>query len=115
MISLKLPFNGKSIQELSKNVRAGVYPKLPQQFSDKLQAIIGQMLTVRPDKRPSAQQLLSDPIIIAKMKELNLMDDELEVNTQLLKTIQLPKQLSTLNSKLPHKKHITEGVNYCSV
>ncbi len=54
MIALKLPFNGKSIQELSKSVRAGKYSNLPSQFSSQLSNIVNLLLTINPLKRPSA-------------------------------------------------------------
>ena len=63
MCSLNPPFRAKSMQGLFKSVLSGMYPKLPQHYSDELCQVVKLLLQVNPAKRPSCEQLLSHPYI----------------------------------------------------
>ena len=57
---------------LYQRVMKGVYPKVPPHYSSDLSTILGQLLQVNPDKRPSCEQLLHMPVFVAKHNELKL-------------------------------------------
>ena len=74
MASLKMPFRGTSMQVLYSNVMKGEFPPIPLIYSDDLMSIIKLMLVKNPQKRPSAQELLNNEIILDKIEKFGLED-----------------------------------------
>ena len=70
MASLKMPFQGNSFKEVYNNTSKCKYQPLPRIYSKELDLIVKKLLQIDPDKRPSCQQILEDPIIINKLKSL---------------------------------------------
>jgi len=103
MTALRLPFDARSMDELRKKIKAGVYSPLPGNYSEGLKSIINKCLTKNPSLRPSAESLLNHPLIALKVQEYDLEEFE-EQNCKLMDSILLPKNLSALNSKLPKKQ-----------
>lgn len=64
------------------------------------------MLTLDPKSRPSVDELLKNPLILPKIKEFHLQK-YLKMSTihELLKTIAVPDDLTSLKSKLPTQKY----------
>eukprot|EP00968_Pinguiococcus_pyrenoidosus_P027696 scaffold7413_cov258-Pinguiococcus_pyrenoidosus.AAC.2 len=62
LIALRPPFAATTFQELQHNVQVGWYPKLPRCFSPELRGIVNSLLRMNPQNRPSAQELLDDPL-----------------------------------------------------
>ena len=58
MCSLNPPFRAKSMKGLYNSVLSGMYPKLPQHYSEELSSLIKILLNVNPAKRPSCEKLL---------------------------------------------------------
>ena len=75
MTTLNVPFLGLNIQELYKNILRAKYKSFPKIYSKNLNEIIDLMLIKDPLKRPSADDLLNNKIILEKKKELNLKND----------------------------------------
>ena len=48
---------------LYNSVLSGMYPKLPQHYSEELSQIIKLLLQVNPVKRPNCEQLLNHEFI----------------------------------------------------
>ncbi|CAE7246958.1 Cdk5rap1, partial [Symbiodinium sp. KB8] len=63
LVALQVPFKGRDIDELSRRVQTGYYARLPSTYSADLQSIIRACLKLNPKHRPSAEELLSTPII----------------------------------------------------
>ncbi len=63
MASLKPPFRAEDMEGLYKKVNQGEFKKLPSHFSVDLNNLIKSMLRVNPAQRPSADKLLTSPLI----------------------------------------------------
>jgi hypothetical protein len=64
------------------------------------------MIKVNPKDRPSCDQILRSPEVIAKMKQLKMVKIDKEAMREerrpsLLSTIKLPKNLKNLDKRLP--------------
>jgi len=111
MASLHVPFRGLSMQNLYKNVLRGIYQQIPFRYSDDLKQIIKSILVVNPKKRPSAKELLENPIIKKKIEEFELEGNKDLVRknsgekAKLMKTIKIPVNMSQINRELPQKKY----------
>jgi NIMA (never in mitosis gene a)-related kinase 1/4/5 len=55
MTALSPPFTAKDMKGLYSKVIKGNYPKIPNQYSSDLGAMIGGLLQVDPKKRPSCE------------------------------------------------------------
>ena len=117
MASLKMPFRGTSMQVLYSNVMKGEFPPIPLIYSDDLMSIIKLMLVKNPQKRPSAQELLNNEIILDKIEKFGLEDkyeDFFDEKALLMRTIKLPRNLNQMNQvnfQLPknYKKEIIKN------
>jgi NIMA (never in mitosis gene a)-related kinase len=49
------------MQGLWKKINKGVYDKIPKQYSDDLNQLIGQLLKLNPSDRPSCDSILKSP------------------------------------------------------
>lgn len=58
LAALKPPFTAKDMKGLHTKVCKGVFPRIPRHFSQTLQDILCRCLTLDPDHRSSAKQLL---------------------------------------------------------
>ena len=105
MASLHVPFRGTSIQQLYRNIIKGKYQEIPNIYSNNLKNIIRMILTLNPLKRPSAQDLLDNEIIVNKIKEIGLINGENKEKAMLMKTIKIPKNISKINLELPKKQY----------
>ena len=111
MASLKMPFRGTSMQNLYNNVMKGVFEPIPSRYSNDLMDIISLILIKNPNKRPSAEELLNNRIILSKMEKLgmerNFWNNEDE-KAMLMRTIKLPRnlnQMNQINFQLPRKNY----------
>ena len=92
MTTLKMPFQGNNFKEVYNNVLKCKYSPLPKIYSKDLDFIIQKLLQLDPDKRPSAKEILEEPIIKQKIKilfndggkRINTLENE---NTSLIKSI----------------------------
>ena len=114
MTTLNVPFLGLNIQELYKNILRAKYKSFPKIYSKNLNEIIDLMLIKDPLKRPSADDLLNNKIILEKKKELNLKND---INKDINKIIKDYNNNNKLeNSHLIYKKleknNIKNNINH---
>lgn len=63
MCALKPPFTATDLQGLYRKVCAGVFERIPLCYSNELSAIISFLLKVDPDKRPTVDDILANPIV----------------------------------------------------
>ena len=102
--ALKPPFRANSMEALNQCVQKGIYPRIPGMYSEDLVEMIKMLIQVNPRKRPSCEDILRMPIVIRKIQELGLEDDNPMsslTGNSLLGTIQIPKNLKILGDKLP--------------
>ena len=87
MTTLHVPFLGLNMQELYKNILSAKYKSIPKIYSKNLNEIIDLMLIKDPLKRPSADDLLNNKIILEKKKELNLKNDDNDESSYINKAV----------------------------
>jgi len=80
----------------------GIYPKIPNVFSNELAQTIKFLVQVAPQMRPSCDKILDMPIVRKKIEKLFPGEyEELDPNLALLSTIRVPKNLLYLTDRLP--------------
>lgn len=99
--ALNPPFQANDMQGLYKKVICGDYPALPLRYSQDLSKLISMLLKVDPRKRPSCNELLSHPLVI---KHCQTQEPE-NIESNLLSTIKVPKQMSALAGSLPSSNY----------
>ena len=112
LCALRPPFKGKDLDELYVNVCKGKVERIKKIYSDKLWKMILMLLQVDVNKRVNCDQFLNHPMIVQKIKEMQMKDSEyndLEENKiskdgYLLNTINF-KDLKEIKSQLPTKKN----------
>jgi NIMA (never in mitosis gene a)-related kinase 1/4/5 len=101
-VTLKPPFRAEDMQGLYKKVLRGIYPKIPNVFSNELAQTIKFLVQVAPQMRPSCEKILDMPIVRKKIEKLFPGEyEELDPNLALLSTIRVPKNLLYLTDRLP--------------
>ena len=111
MASLKMPFRGTSMQMLYNNVMKGNIENIPSRYSSELMDIIKLILTKNPKKRPSAEDLLRNPIISEKMEKIGIEKNSWSLadeKAMLIRTIKIPRninQMNLINVQLPRKNY----------
>ena len=63
MAALRPPFTARDLSGLYKKVCAGIFDRIPYQFSNELQAVISSLLKLDPKKRPDTEELLANPMV----------------------------------------------------
>ena len=120
MAALKMPFEGKNIKEVYYNLKNVNIPPLPENYTEELMIMIKKLLKLKPEQRPSTQEILDDEIIKNKMKMMFENDNDLidismdinnfkkiknkNVNNGLIKSIKINDD-KNLNYILPKKKY----------
>ena len=118
MITLRPPFQAKSMEELYKKVMRGNYPRIPSRYSEDLSDTIKLMIQVEAGARPSCEELLKMPMISKRIEYFNNNNDiditeeqneSINKKFELLKTIMVPNKLENLAKNLPKPNYDTEG------
>ena len=118
MITLRPPFQAKSMEELYKKVMRGNYPRIPSKYSEDLSDAIKLMIQVEAGARPSCEELLKMPMITKRIEFFNNNNDiditeeqneSINKKFELLKTIMIPNKLENLAKNLPKPNYDTEG------
>lgn len=112
-VTLKPPFRAEDMQGLYKKVLRGIYPKIPNVFSNELAQTIKFLVQVAPQMRPSCDKILEMPIVRKKMDKLFPRDsfDDSEPQMNLLSTIRVPKNLLYLTDRLPKPMYDSDDRN----
>eukprot|EP00002_Diphylleia_rotans_P015052 TRINITY_DN2914_c0_g1_i6.p1 TRINITY_DN2914_c0_g1~~TRINITY_DN2914_c0_g1_i6.p1 ORF type:complete len:401 (+),score=86.36 TRINITY_DN2914_c0_g1_i6:71-1273(+) len=95
LVSLRLPFQGVNMNDLSRNVVHGQYPRLPSHASPEVTNLVSRLLVKNPKVRPSAQDVLAIPSVKSKLT----VNHNLEI--KLMDTIDIPGRMSHANIELP--------------
>ena len=120
MITLRPPFQAKSMEELYKKVMRGIYPKINNKnYSEDLSDALKLMIQVEAGARPTCEELLKMPMISKRIeffnenKELESEDSNNSLNKklELFKTIIVPNKLEYLAKNLPKPTYNTEANN----
>lgn len=107
LAALEPPFQGNSLMQLRRAITAGRYAPLPSSYSPQLSRIVAQMLTVDPNRRIKALDVLEHEEVKKRRerKELShpLAAPEEADDMELLATIKPPKskyEVKQLSEKL---------------
>jgi len=102
MITLKPPFRAEDMASLYKKVLKGIYPKIPNTYSQDLAAMVKHLLHVSPHLRPTCDKVLKLPIVLNRIQKL-FPEENFEQQEQnvLLNTIRIPKNILYLSDRLP--------------
>ena len=112
MITLRTPFRAQNMEGLYKKVIQGRYNRIPNNFTNDLFKIVQLLLQVSPEKRPSCDEILKNPIISKRLEFFkNYSGDDCSEDQALLKTIRLPENLLFLAEKLPKPNYGHKSVN----
>jgi NIMA (never in mitosis gene a)-related kinase len=112
MITLRPPFRAENMEGLYNKVIKGQYSKIPEKFSSDLVEMVKFLLQVHPENRPTADQILKNPIIQKRMEFFKTYSDDMHFdNNLLLQTIKIPKNLLFLTDRLPQANYEKSNVN----
>jgi serine/threonine protein kinase len=79
MLTLKHPFDGRSMQELVLKITRGNYKPVAARYSTEIRGLITVMMARSQSKRPSVNGILKKPFVqarIAEFLEQTILDDE---------------------------------------
>ena len=93
MMALKMPFDANSLPMLTLKIIKGNYAPPPQIYTSDLRNLVSQLLSVDPNKRPTADEILKMPIIKNGIKNfLNEIDYNKEFSKSIVKLYQKEKK-----------------------
>lgn len=72
ILTLVPPFRAKDMNGLYKKVTKGIFDEPPRNYSADIGKIITNMIKVNPKERPSCDEILRMPEVLAKIKQLKL-------------------------------------------
>ena len=75
MSALRPPFKAADMNGLFKKVCQGTYPQLPNRYSPEFKQVIDLMLRADPRKRPTCEELLTRPSVLAQIRQLSTFDE----------------------------------------
>lgn len=108
MASGKPPFQAPDMANLFKKVQKGIYDRIPMVYSQELVEVIGACLKVNPTQRPTAVEIIGLGLVQKRIQNLNEGVVRKNSKCNLLKEIDLPKNLIFLKGKLPSPNYEKE-------
>jgi len=70
MITLKHAFDANSMKGLVLKILRGVYPPIPNNYSNDLRDLLAEMLNKDPKKRPSVKRILEKDFLAERIANL---------------------------------------------
>ena len=116
MVTLHPPFRAQDMEGLYKKVIKGVYPRVSDNYSNDLSELIKMLLKVNAGERPSCNQILKCPIVKKRLEYFQAQNgienfEEGIDESELLKTIRIPKNILFLTDRLPGANYEPNGKN----
>lgn len=71
LCALRPPFRGRAFAQLSENIAHGEFSAIPGVYSQDLQSIIGFMLAVDHEQRPSIEVITRHPLLVRNISQLD--------------------------------------------
>ena len=72
ILMLKTPFRAETMEGLFRKVMKGKYPEISKKYSNKFDYVISWMLQLKPEERPTTEDILKLPEIVDKIEELKI-------------------------------------------
>jgi serine/threonine protein kinase len=63
ILTLRRPFDGNSMNEVMQKTLSGEYEPLPECIGNETRALVGSLLSLDPEKRPTADEVMCLPIV----------------------------------------------------
>lgn len=63
MVALRPPFTAHDLSGLYKKICAGIFDRIPIQYSNDLHNVVSSLLQLDPEKRPDTEELLSNSLV----------------------------------------------------
>jgi NIMA (never in mitosis gene a)-related kinase len=112
LCSLHPPFQAKTHLQLQRNIQSGTYPSIPSHYSPALKRVIHCCIQVDLNSRSSTYDLLQDLHFKIQMKDLQLINYEMnlkEFESELMNKEQdLIKERQSLNEELNYQRNLIE-------
>ena len=70
MLTLRHAFDANSMKGLVLKILKGSYPAIPSNYSEDVKALVSDLLTKDPSKRPSIRQILEKPFLKSRINNL---------------------------------------------
>lgn len=105
-ITLKPPFRAEDMQGLYNKVIKGEFQRIPRNFSNDLNSLLGKMLTIDPQLRPSCDELLTSPLVARRITQMTAPIHC--PSPALLDAIILPRNMKQISDRLPAAKYEEE-------
>ncbi|KAH8290023.1 hypothetical protein KR044_000463, partial [Drosophila immigrans] len=70
LCALRPPFRGRAFQQLSENIAQGQFNSIPGVYGEDLQSMIGFMLAVEHEQRPSIEVISRHPLLARNIQQL---------------------------------------------
>lgn len=109
MCTFTVPFEARSMSELRYKILRGRYPPISRQYSLDLTNMVGRLLDMTPEGRPTVKAILSMDIVKQWEQKLRMAAvAQVPVMNQMLQTIQVPRNLNQLKDKFPTPNYASE-------
>ena len=82
ILMLKTPFRAETMEGLFRKVMKGKYPEISKKYSNKFDYVISWMLQLKPEERPTTEDILKLPEIVDKIEELKIYPLYNNINIQ---------------------------------
>ena len=112
MMALRMPFDANSLPMLSLKIMKGNYTPPPNHYSNELKNLVKKLLNVKPDDRPTVDQILKEPIIVNRIhKYLGEVDYNRDFNKSLVKYYKIENRNRLKESKILKEEKKVEKIN----
>ena len=105
ILMLKTPFRAETMEGLYRKVMKGKYPDISKKYSTKFNNVISNMLKLKPEERPTTDDILKFPEIVEKIEEFNVF----QINKKLNKNSN-----SRSNSSISRANDLTNNCSFQS-
>ena len=105
MLALHPPFRAEDMEGLYHQVIKGKYKPICNKYSPDISEILKILFKVKPDERPSCQEILNHPLVKKRLEFFKAeagFDDDEDFNNDavLLSTMRIPNNILNLSDKL---------------
>jgi NIMA (never in mitosis gene a)-related kinase len=77
--SLRPPFEATNHLSLAIKIKSGKFDRLPIRYSEELQSLIGNMVNINSEQRPTVSELLTLTSTQLRIKEIEIKEKHLEL------------------------------------
>jgi NIMA (never in mitosis gene a)-related kinase len=110
MVTLQPPFTSADMNGLFRKVCKGQYKRISKTYSMDLSYMLKWLLQVKPENRPSCDQIIKMPIFLRRVEKIFPERLTQQEQNELMKTIKMPSNnssyfLTQLSEKLPRPNY----------